>query len=240
MFILTFNRSKSKKFQHALNHAASLGATYDGETVRLEVPTSDLLYLYPKMIPLLKIVQHWTHTTATYNGRRVATVNFIFRIWHEVRVCSQQRRDGPEDRHCWQTNDLPGWGCHKINKLFRYNRGTGEYVKSNRYWYNYGEFDDTGLWHINKRLIYKILMKQVREKAIDSCPYFCNKRLWELIHDLPEIIRVDNANYQLHYIKEYEGGRKVLKPVNVRHLQRFVIDTEKEFIPKLGSRFFRN
>lgn len=228
MFILTFIKSRSKKFQHALNHAATLGATFDGETVRLEVPTADLLYLYPKMIPLLKLAQGWTHTKATYKGNRVATVNFVFRIWQEICECSLQRRDGP------------GWRCHRINKLLRYGTDPGDYEKSNRYWYNYGEFDDTGLWHINKKMIYDVLMKQVEERAIDSCPFFCNKRLWELVQNLPEIIRVDNANYQLHYIREYEDGRRVMKPVNIRHMERMRLADFKECRAKRKSRFFRN
>lgn len=240
MFTITFNKSKSKYYQKALNHAMNLGGKMVEEEVRLEFPISDLLFLYPKLEPLLGIIQSWSSTRATYKGRRVHPYRFIFQIWHDIRQCSLQRRDGPDDRHCWQTNDLPGWGCRKITKLLRYNTGAGDYVKSTRYWYNYGEFDDTGLWLINKRMIYDVLMKQVGEKAIDSCPYFDHRRLWETIQDLPEIIRVDNSNYELHYIREYEDGRKVLKPVNIRHKDPLIIDRARQYKPQLGTGFSRN
>lgn len=68
MYTLTFKKSKSRKFQQALNHAVTLGATWDQEGLRLEIPESDLVYMYPEMINLSKLVENMTSTKATFRG----------------------------------------------------------------------------------------------------------------------------------------------------------------------------
>lgn len=89
-------------------------------------------------------------------------------------------------------------------------------------------------------MIDNILMKQVDEKAIDSSPYFCNKRLWETVQDLQRLIRLSNSLYLPYYIEEYEKGRRVNKKVNIRHQVKFQMDHTRQYKPKLGVQFSRN
>jgi hypothetical protein len=54
-----------------------------------------------------------------------------------------------------------------LERIFRKEDGPGNYKTSNKYWYNFGEFDYKGDWIVNKPLIVERLMKEAEEKALD-------------------------------------------------------------------------
>jgi hypothetical protein len=114
-------------------------------------------------------------------------------------------------RHCWFATDSPGWGCKYLNRIFRDPQGSGKYKTSNKYWYNFGSFDENGQWIINKNYLLKRLAAEIQEKGIDSCPYFDFENIRKAVQDLPDSVVIDNLHFRKHYISEYENGRRSRK-----------------------------
>ena len=239
MYILTFEKTKSKYFNQALSMALDMGGDYDGQVVTLKYKVSDLLYLYERLFPLLGIIQYWTTAKATFRGKKVHPYRFIFLIWKNVRECSVACGNTMNKRYCWFATDSPGWGCKHLNRIFRDPQGPGNYKTSNKYWYNFGQFEK-GEWTINKNYLLERLLLEAEEKALDTCPYFDIEKVKKAVQDLPFSVEIDNLHFKKFYISEYENGLKVEKAVNIRHVK---IDTRPPDIRKLladHDNLFRN
>jgi hypothetical protein len=123
------------------------------------------------------------------------------------------------DRHCWFATDSHGWGCKYLNRIFRYPQCPGNYKTSNKYWYNFGSFDENGRWIINKNYFLERLAAEIEEKSIDTCPFFDLERVRKAVQDLPGSMEIDNLKFRKYYISEYEDGEKIQKAVNIRHIK---------------------
>ncbi len=222
MFTISFQKSRSDAFPKALKIALQLGATFDGETIRLEISIPKLLYAYEDLFPLMELIHSWKSLTTTYKGKKVHPYRFIFFVWKNVRQCAQDHNNSMNGHHCWFATDSPGWGCKYFNRIFRYPQGPGNYKTSNKYWYNFGSFDETGRWVINKNYLLERLAAEIQEKVIDTCPYFDFENVRKAVQDLPDSVVIDNLFFRRHYISEYINGEKIQKAVNIRHIK---IDT---------------
>jgi hypothetical protein len=138
------------------------------------------------------------------------------------------------ERHCWFATDSPGWGCKYLNRIFRDPQGPGNYKTSNKYWYNFGSFDEADRWIINKNYLLEKLAGEAEEKALDTCPYFDVEKIRKAIQDLPMEVRIDNLNFRKYFISEYENGKKIQKAVNIRHLK---IDTGPPDLRKMIEKY---
>jgi len=219
MYTLTFQRSNSKHFQKALNHVYNLGGTWDGQTARMEIPEDKLLGAYEELGFLFGYIQHWKSLRATFRGKEVHPYRFIFLVWHNVSTCAEECKNSVEPRHCWSSVDAKGWGCKKIQSILRYTHGTAHYKVSNRYWYNFGDFQDKDTWQIYKPWILQRLKKEVKEKAIYLCPYFKMEEVEAAVNSLPDVIKPDGVRYVRYCTHEYVDGLKRSVPVNIRHVQ---------------------
>lgn len=234
MFILSFQKSRSPAFPKALKIARQLGATFDGETIRLKIPVTKLLYAYEEIFPLMEIIHNWRSLSATYKGKKVHPYRFIFQIWRNVRECAQHHSNSMNNRHCWFATDSPGWGCKYLNRIFRDPQGPGNYKTSNKYWYNFGSFDQSDQWIINKNYLLEKLSQEAEEKALDTCPYFDLERVRKAVQDIPSSVEIDNMHFKKYYINEYENGEKIEKAVNIRHIK---IDTDPPDLRKMVEKY---
>lgn len=220
MFTITFQRSKSKYFQKALNHAKRHGATWNGETVTLRIQDYDLTAAYETHQDLLKYITKWKGTKGEFNGRKVRPFPFLLRLWQTVHQCKNGFLETNSPRYCWSGIDIKGWGCKHINKTHRYVRGSGKYRTSNLYWYNYGEFTSPNMWKVNKEMITRKIQDEVEEKGLNLCPFFSIEEIRKAIGSLPEFIHVDGSEFVHYKVPEYVDGEKALVAVNIRHVER--------------------
>jgi len=179
----------------------------------------NLLYAYEDLFPLMELIHGLKSLSATYRGKKVHPYRFIFQIWRNVRECTQDHNNSMNNRHCWFATDSPGWGCKYLNRIFRDPQGPGNYKTSNKYWYNFGSFDEAGRWIINKNYLLEKLNQETEEKALDTCPHFDIERVREAIRNLPGTVEIDNLHFKKYCISEYENGQRVDKAVNIRHLK---------------------
>ena len=99
MYILTFQRSKSKNFQKALDQAISMGAEWDGQTATLIIPVEDLLNAYKNLLVLFDSISKWSSVRAYFKGKPVPPFRFVFQVWNRVNLCQREKRSTDNHRH---------------------------------------------------------------------------------------------------------------------------------------------
>ena len=215
MYILTFKRSRSKYFEKGLALAQRLGGTWDGETMVLQIPESKLMMSYDRLLSLFGVVGRWSSLKATFNGRSVDPYRFILNM-HFVMECARQRSFNPD--HCWLYGDGEGWGCRMINNVLFLLIGDGKYNWNEKYWYNFGRFDEKNEWIIDKEKLYQRLIGYAEKKGLNGCSYFKAEWVRKAVDKLPSRIVPDNKEFRIFYEVEYYKGKRVEVPVNIRHI----------------------
>jgi len=227
MYILSFRSSRSKYFRKGLDMAIGLGGTWDGETMILNIPDSKLLGAFKALLPLFEIIDNWSSLKATYNGREVEPYRFIL-VMHFIRQCAGMRK---KDRfHCWLNAEEKGWGCKRISNIMYGLSGNGEYRRNEKYWYNFGHFDEINEWIIDRERLYSRLSSFAEEKGLTLCPYFRIGEVKRAVERLPSSILPDDISFRLFYEEEYYKGKKVRVPVNIRHIS--TTDPHTHIIPE--------
>jgi hypothetical protein len=215
VYILSFRTSRSKYFRKGLNMAIGLGGTWDGKTMILNIPDNKLLGAYEMLLPLFEIVENWSSLKATYNGKEVEPYRFIL-VMHFIRQCAGMRK---KDRlHCWLNVEEKGWGCKRISNIMYGLSGNGEYRMNEKYWYNFGKFDEKNEWIIDRERLFRRLSSFAEEKGLTLCPYFRTGEVKRAVERLPSSILADDISFRLFYEEDYYKGRKVRVPVNIRHI----------------------
>ena len=151
MFILTFKKSSSKKYPAAVKVAEKIGCEFVDDLVVIELTDPELLYFYESLCDLLKIIQLWKGVDARYRGKPFNPYQFVFTVYNRIRRCAEEKNGSLDPKHCWRDIDNGGWGCKHLLPFRREISGSGEYKKSNQYWYNYGERID-GTWKVDKHI----------------------------------------------------------------------------------------
>lgn len=195
--------------------AIGLGGTWDGKAMILNIPDNKLLGAYEMLLPLFEIVENWSSLKATYNGKEVEPYRFIL-VMHFIRQCAGMRK---KDRfHCWLNVEEKGWGCKRISNIMYGLSGNGEYRRNEKYWYNFGQFDEKNEWIIDRERLFRRLSSFAEEKGLTLCPYFRTGEVKRAVERLPSSILADDISFRLFYEEDYYKGRKVRVPVNIRHI----------------------
>jgi hypothetical protein len=215
MYILTFRKSSSKNFEHGLDLAESFGGVWDGQQMTLEIPDDRLLDAYELLSPLFEIIQNWSSTRATFNGAEVKPYPFILYM-HFVKECAET--SDLEPKNCWLSDDCPGWTCKKLTNILFQESGSGDYKSNERYWYNFGKFNDKNEWAIDKSGIYNRLIQFAEINGLHVCPHFNEKEVRRAIDQMPSKIIPDNIRYRVHFTDFYDKGEKLKFPENIRHI----------------------
>jgi hypothetical protein len=215
MYILTFKTSRSKYFQKGLKMARRLGGTWDGETMVLRIPESRLLRAYDRLLPLFEIVGRWSSLRATFRGHKVEPYRFIL-MMHFIKECAGKRSYDRD--HCWLYPEEKGWGCKRLSNVQYQVLGDGEYSWNERYWYNFGRFNELNEWVIDKETLYQRLYSHAEVTGLALCPFFDVKKLKKALEGLPARIVPDDKSFRVHYEEEFYKGERVKVPVNIRHI----------------------
>lgn len=247
MYILTFKTSRSKYFQEGLDMATRLGGTWDRETMVLKIPESRLLRAYDRLLPLFQIVGRWSSLSATFRGQEVEPYRFIL-MMHFIKECAGKRSFDRD--HCWLYSQEEGWGCKRLSNVQYQVLGNGEYSRKERFWYNFGRFNEKNEWVIDKETLYQRLYRHAEVTGLALCPFFEMKKLRKVLAELPDRIVPDDKLFRVHYEEEFYKGERVEVPVNIRHMpnppatyDRQQTEKERTDNPPTGrfwNRFSRN
>lgn len=225
MYILTFKTSRSKYFQKGLDKARELGGTWDGETMVLKIPEDGLLDAFERLLPLFEIVSNWSSLKATYRGKEVDPYRFIL-VMYFIRECAEMRKTNSE--HCRLNMEEKGWGCKRISHIMYQLLGDGEYRQNDKYWYNFGRFNEHNDWVIDKEELYRRLSSFAEEKGLTICPFFRTGEVRRAVDSLPSRIIPDNRSFRVYFEEEHFQGEKLKMPVNIRHIPNTPGTSNKE------------
>jgi len=217
MFILTFEKSRSSKFQKALDIVISLGGKFDGHTVSLELSGWDnISNLYEKLLPLIAIIQTWKSVRAKFNGKNVNPFGFMMKT-RQLKECADNYSEA-EENYCSGFGANKGWGCRLLNNILLHPCKDANYKRNDLYWYNFGKFVSEGIWRINKPLLIEKLTKHAANTGIDLCPFFRIDKILEAVENLPFEIKVDDVNWEYYYEPGFVGSNIERIPINIRHI----------------------
>lgn len=128
--------------------------------------------------------------------------------------------------------------------------GNGEYSRKERFWYNFGRFNEKNEWVIDKETLYQRLYRHAEVTGLALCPFFDVKKLRRALTELPDRIVPDDKLFRVHYEEEFYKGGRVEVPVNIRHIpnppatyERQQTEKESTDNPPTGrfwNRFSRN
>lgn len=216
MYILICKSDRSKYFKEGLKIARRLGGSWDGENMVLKIPESDLLTSHDRLLPLFEIMGSCSSLQASFRGKQVHPYGFIV-VMHYIRECASKRSCDPD--HCSICPEEKGWGCKRLSIIQHHVFGDGKYAINEKFWYNFGSFNEKNEWVIDKKALYRKLYRQAEEKGLILCPFFDIKKLERALDDLPVVIVPDDRSYRVHYEVEFYRGDRLKIPVNIRHIQ---------------------
>jgi AAA+ superfamily predicted ATPase len=122
-----------------------------------------------------------------------------------------------QDEHCSISSELVGWGCRFLTSISldlpktSYNLGG-----KNRYWFQFGFFENETIWKIDKSKIKEILLREVEQACLESCSVFKKDEVLQKIETLPEEIDLnDSVSWAVEYKEEVQGDAIELVPVSI-------------------------
>lgn len=214
MFILSFDKSKSKYFEEALKFSESLNCDFDGTTVTIKIPENELPTAYLTMRQLFGIIQGWKSTKATFRNQPVhpyQTILFFFKLFQCESISNFNKKN------CLNSCGEIGWGCRKIDYVKFNVSGIGEYNQTLRFWYNFGFFRGSK-WVIDKVSLFENIVAYIASKGIDICTNFEQNNLLFSIKSLPDYIIPDDRHYKILYQTKTIKGMEIQIPLNIRHI----------------------
>ncbi|AUD78020.1 zinc ribbon domain-containing protein [Kangiella profundi] len=214
---IAFGYSSSQNFSKAVNiskNIPSYSVKGDGKSathsVVLPITEVDLI------INLYDLVGGWKSSKMLINGHTATKKDLTY---YGVGCFRSRLKAYNPQQYCFGERDYEVniWGCKRLNMPV-YEWGGG--------WLDYGEFDKSGVWHIDKDRIKDELESAIKENEL--CPILSRKRVLETLEKLPKTIdpREDNNwEYRTNY-EEINGTFKEvaigIKP-NIKNINRFVI-----------------
>lgn len=198
MYVLIFSDNSSKYFSSAKNLAIELGASVHLNEVHLTIEDHGLFSAYNRIRRLFALVQHWKNTRASFRGKKVHPYKFILHM-HRLSECADI--SSMLIQNCDYDLKTKGWGCRRISVLDYDIKNQIEKTS----WLQFGTMRD-GHWIVDKNKIKQTLLKEVKEKGMDVCPFFDELALISAVKALPDKIDLDNPefnpNYTEHQLKE--------------------------------------
>lgn len=125
-------------------------------------------------------------------------------------------------------DDPEGWGYTMLNAISRYLPNTPEEWFRGKYWFQFGTFEQKGIWRVDKNQIRAILKQQAEDRFLHLCPSFDFSRTEGIIERLPDRIDTrDNPNWSVMYTKEVDGSKVYERACGVIHKLSKSPETEK-------------
>lgn len=172
---LSFGKSRSKNYPQAVALAKMAPKYIENKVegnVMHQAIYSEQCNEYLAFIKLYELINNWKSSFVVINGQLVDR-----KIIGGINYCYGDKcRSGNSD-FCYGASVYTNnpFGCHRI-QISQYNNP----------WWSFGEFDRSGIWHVNKDEI----LKRIKEnsKPYHLCPAFSIEQVMEGYQSLPDKI----------------------------------------------------
>ncbi|APQ98055.1 hypothetical protein [Clostridium botulinum] len=172
---ISFGKSTSKNFPQAVALAKMAPQYIENEIegkILHQAVYSHNSNEYLQFIKLYELVSKWKSCFVIINGQVIDR-----KIIGGLNYCYGDKcRSGNPD-FCYGASYMTGnpFGCHRI-QISRYNNP----------WWNFGIFDTSGIWHVDKETILKRIIQYSQPYKL--CPCFSLDKIKEVLTQLPDTI----------------------------------------------------
>lgn len=229
-FSIIFGKSSSPNYTKALNYAKKFDDHFpiseDNKYNRIDIGVEEFRAKIRIIENLYYLINSWKSSRILLNNELVAYPDLrqIMRIIQ----CSAGYHNSPlPELYCNLHDNAVGWSCKHLKSINRYLPKSGYSYYSNPFWYQFGKFDGENLWVIDKSRIHKALMQEAEQERVTICDVFSEKKINEIIENLPDEINLSESDeWEIEYYEVEDGSIAEKKPFRIKPKSKK--DTENE------------
>lgn len=216
MLTVIFETTKSKNSQSAEAIAIDLlGGQNVNSTVYVNVPDSKVMEKAKTIKLLSKFTHGMKNITSFFRNRPINLYQFSRKLV-DVQTCSLGY--STDKNACYIKGKEHGWGCRFLTDIKKIPMRDVINNPKNTYWYNFGRFNESGEWKVDKDVIRTMIFNKAEGEGINLCPRFSTEDVLDQILKLPDIIIVDNVHFRNTYRKDFIGSTYSVIPENIVHV----------------------
>lgn len=214
---ISFGESSSANFNKAVEICKKIPSySVSGEGKQSQHKITLPIIEVDLVINLFELVGSWKSSKMLINGRTATKKDLTY---YGVGCYRNRQKAYRLEQFCFGESEyeLNIWGCKKLNMPINHWGGG---------WLDYGEFDNSGIWHFDKDRIRHELELALKENEL--CPVLDRKRVLETLDKLPNSInpkKDSNWSYITNYEKvdgDYKEVAVGIKPV-IKKINRYVM-----------------
>lgn len=220
-FKIKFSKSSSKLYDKVLDLCNCFSdftpISEKNKTNCLSIDLETFNNYFHKIDEILKIIRNWKSSEIIINNKLISYMDLF--PYKEIIKCSTNKSDAiGNDNYCFlDSNVFEGWGCKNLQSIKRYiNEDSNYYIYSrtpyySKYWFEFGKFNENGIWIINKSIIIERLKQEANSKNLTVCKHFNLERISEIVNSLPDEIDVNNSEKWEYVVEEIDTGITIQK-----------------------------
>jgi len=203
---ISFGYSSSPNYEKAVSicqNLPSYESSGEGKDIvhHVVIPITEVELL----INLYELVGNWKSSQMLINGRPSSKKDLTY---YGVGCYRNRQKAYSPEQYCFgeRVYEANIWGCKRLNMpLMEWGGG----------WLEYGEFDDSGVWHFDKDRIRHDLEVRLRENEL--CPVLDRRHVLETLDRLPNAINPKtDSNWAYRTSYEDVNGRLQEVAVGIR------------------------
>lgn len=175
---ISFVKSTSKNYTQAIA-LAQMAPKYIEQTIDGNI-LHQAIYShkpddYLAFINLYELINNWKSSFVAINGQLVDR-----KIIGGINYCYGDKCRSGNPEFCYGASQFTKnpFGCHRL-QVSQYNHP----------WWSFGDFDNKGIWHVNKKEIHERIKENA--KPYYQCPAFSLEKVKEAFNNLPDKINPD-------------------------------------------------
>lgn len=222
---IKFGKSTSQNYNAVINLAKqflNFTESHDRNIKSIIVVTAEEASLKLQLLEsLVNMIQSWVSTEIVIDNQKIEAYKFNYNLRNTVNCYQGYHRASLKNMYCSFTGLSQGWGCRLLTKIKLNDNDqyyNPYYEHRAKFWYEYGYFEGTNRWMIDKETIKKVLQDDAFETTAKVCSLFSIENVVSKINSLPDYIELENSkDWEIVYGSEcVAGGTKELIPIKIK------------------------
>jgi len=224
-FEISFSKSSSINYRKAVVLAKKF-STYNADKDnpdfhRITISLQELRKKYNTFCSIWSFIQSWKSSRILVNGKSIdlAEVNKYLTILQ----CNEDYKNSviPQN-HCKINGHQTGFNCKHLREIDLSTPESSLYYSSRfSYWFQFGSFNESGQWVIDKQMIKDAILREVELKKVMLCEVFDSKNIDLALNKLQDIIDVENSDsWEVEYETSIIDNEIIKTPARINIKKR--------------------
>jgi len=221
-FTIRFGRERYPEYPRVLTLASKFGMylpAKEGEAYHvIKTGNSEVMAKYEVFDELMNTISDWASVRLLHDGLEYMPDEFALDEKAAIVTCYHKYlRSESKDTYC-DMKRPSCWGCRMLDGIVLHHE-KAPFSKAEKYWYQFGSFDDNNTWRIQREELIKALEEIVYRKNIHFCPIFEYKFFRRYIAVLPVLIHLpDPTHWEILYRNDSQISMKNWEPLSIMHI----------------------